>query len=216
MNRIAKIYDIDEIGLYLTKQSGNNTQDFQQVVWTPELVEMLTREIKTTLPTDTDSIIAHRGTAPLWVMASAIYAMYPYSNIFLPPVEGVQLKIHNLSQGEWNPKAEATFDITEKGDILYIDYRADDPNKPQLYGGGHHSYNPDLIPLIQAPVSGSNKHVCLSGNSSYNVTMSIATAYFSNCKSLSIKGKQPNGVVDEGYICCVTHSSDRKIGEITN
>ena len=106
------------------------------------------------------------------------------------------------------------FTTERDGDVLFVTYKADDPNKPQLFGGGHHSYDPALIPLIHAPVAGADTHVCLRGNSSYNVTMSIATAYFRDCRSLSILGGGPNGP-DKGYFCSVSHCPERKPGDMT-
>ena len=218
MMEFAKIFDIDqmgaELGGQLVKVTAPNGEKVKRVHWTPELAQKLVDRIHAELPKDQPAEIAHRGSAPMWVMAAAMSAMYPYSNSFLPPFDGVCLKLHNLPQGEINLAAEVEFDVQKRGDVMYVTYKADDPNKPQLYGGGHHSYNPDLIPLIHAPKAGEGVHVCLRGNSSYNVTMSIATAYFENCKSLSILGGGPNGP-DQEYYCCKTNTSERKLGDGT-
>ena len=218
MTRFSRIFNIDQLGLKLGAQTkeipGSDGTSRKQLLWTPQIVKKVKDEIAREMPEDPFAEVAHRGSAPLWVMAAAVQAMYPASNTFLPPVEGVFLKVHNLTQGEINPEAGVTFDLTRSGDILYVTYYADDPSKPQLYGGGHHSYNPELIPLIKAPIAGADTHVCLTGNSSYHVTMSIATAYFSGCKSLSIMGGGPGGE-DAGYFCCVTSSTDRVLGALT-
>lgn len=218
MQEFAKIFDIDQLGLDLGGQTvsvtGPDGGPVNRVQWTPELTLALTERIRRELPENADAPVAHKGSAPLWVMAAAMEAMYPHPNHFLPPFEGVCLTLHNLKQGPLNPSAEVEFQLQKAGDILYVTYKADDPSKPQLYGGGHHSYNPELIPLILAPEAGTNTHVCLRGNSSYNVTMSIAAAYFQDCKSLSILGGGPNGP-DKGYLCCVTRSGERTLGQLT-
>lgn len=217
-NEFDHIFDIDELGAALggrrVEVLGPDGRRAERIVWTPELAEALCADIAGTMRRLTPKQVAHRGSAPLWVMGAAMAAMYPARNTFLPPFEGVRLPLSNLSQGEPDPTAEVEFDLKRAGDVLYVTYRADDPNKPQIYGGGHHSYNPDLIPRIKAPAAGPEVHVCLRGNSSYNVTMSIATAYFTGCKSLSILGGGPNGP-DAGYFCCVTHSSQRRLGDLT-
>ncbi len=218
MQDFTKIFDIDHLGLALGGKAvaavAPDGKTVQRVQWTPELAEALCARIRAELPADPTAPIAHRGSAPMWVMGAAMAAMYPHSNHFLPPFDGVCLTLHNLPQGELNPAAEVEFTVEREGDILYVTYKADDPNKPQLYGGGHHSYNPALIPLIRAPIAGTDTHVCLRGNSSYNVTMSIATAYFKDCKSLSILGGGPNGP-DKGYFCCASRTPERKLGDLT-
>ncbi len=218
MQEFEKVFDIDQIGRLLggavIQGVSPDGKAVERVVWTPELAEALTEYIEKELPEDKTAPVAHRGGAPMWVMGAAMAAMYPHPNYFLPPFDGVCLTLHNLCQGEIKPEAEVEFTVERAGDILYVTYKADDPNKPQLFGGGHHSYDPALIPLIQAPIAGADVHVCLRGNSSYNVTMSIATAYFQNCKSLSILGGGPNGP-DQGYFCCKTHSSERRLGDMT-
>lgn len=218
MQEFAKVFDIDQIGKELgTTVSQSVSPDgkvVERVMWTPELAQALTEYIGRELPADKTAPVAHRGSAPMWVMGAAMAAMYPHPNYFLPPFDGVCLSLHNLHQGELKPEAEVEFTTERAGDILYVTYKADDPNKPQLFGGGHHSYDPALIPLIQAPVAGPDVHVCLRGNSSYNVIMSIATAYFQNCRSLSILGGGPNGP-DQGYFCCKTNSSERRLGDLT-
>ena len=218
MQTFAKIFDIDHLGLELGGKAvsavGPDGQTIQRVQWTPELTEALCALIRAELPADPAAPVAHRGSAPMWVMGAAMAAMYPHPNHFLPPFDGVCLTLHNLPQGEFDPAAEVEFTVERIGDMLYVTYKADDPNKPQLYGGGHHSYNPELIPLIRAPIAGTDTHVCLRGNSSYNVTMSIATAYFKDCKSLSILGGGPNGP-DKGYFCCMSRTPERKIGDMT-
>lgn len=218
MPEFATIFDIDQMGLELGGQRVDSVapdgKTVQRVQWTPVLAEQLVQRIRAELPADPAAEVAHRGSAPMWVMGAAMAAMYPHSNSFLPPFDGVCLKLHNLTQGAINPAAEVEFAVARRGDVLYVTYKADDPNKPQLYGGGHHSYNPELIPLIQTPAAGAGVHVCLRGNSSYNVTMSIATAYFRDCASLSILGGGPSGP-DQGYFCCLTNSAERRLGDLT-
>ena len=218
MQEFATIFDIDQLGAELGGELVPATtpdgKPVERVVWTPELAEKLTARIRAELPEDETAPVAHKGGAPMWVMGAAMAAMYPHPNSFLPPFDGVCLTLHNLPQGELNPEAEVEFTTERDGDVLFVTYKADDPNKPQLFGGGHHSYDPALIPLIHAPIAGADTHVCLRGNSSYNVTMSIATAYFRDCKSLSILGGGPNGS-DKGYFCSVSHCSERKPGDMT-
>ena len=207
------IFDIDELGVRLGAETAEavmpNGRSALLPVWTPELAEKLQDHIRGVLAGGPAGELCHRGSAPMWVMGAALSAMYPASVTFTPPVPGVYLKLHNLPQGEPNPDAEVEFDIRRAGDFLYISYKADDPDKPQLYGGGHHSYNPALIPLIRAPRA-EGLHVCLSGNSSYNVTMSIATAYFAGCRSLSIKSP-----ADAEYRCCASHDGALRLGDAT-
>ena len=218
MQEFATIFDIDQLGAELGGELVPATtpdgKPVERVVWTPELAEKLTARIRAELPEDETAPVAHKGSAPMWVMGAAMEAMYPHPNSFLPPFDGVCLTLHNLPQGELNPEAEVEFTTERDGDVLFVTYKADDPNKPQLFGGGHHSYDPALIPLIHAPVAGADTHVCLRGNSSYNVTMSIATAYFRDCRSLSILGGGPNGP-DKGYFCSVSHCPERKPGDMT-
>lgn len=218
MPEFEKIFDIDQLGLELGGETlpvtGPDGTVTRRLRWTRSLAQALTERIRSQLPADPAAPVAHKGSAPMWVMGAAMAAMYPHLNSFLPPFEGVCLTLHNLKQGEKNPAAEVAFEVRQAGDVLYVTYTADDPSKPQLYGGGHHSYNPELIPLIQAPAAGEGIHVCLRGNSSYNVTMSIATAYFRDCASLSILGGGPNGP-DEGYFCCVSRTPERSLGDLT-
>ncbi len=217
-DKFTHVFDIDALGAQLGGRSvevqGPGGHSMIQIIWTPALTEELRLWIKKEIAGDYSGEICHRGSAPMWVMAAALEAMYPASVTFTPPVAGVELKLHNLAQGEINPAGEVEFDVTRRGKTVYINYKADDPDKPQIYGGGHHSYNPELIPLVKAPVVAEEEHVCLSGNSAYNVTMSIASAYFSGCRSLSVMGAGPGGGAD-GYVCAVSHCAEKKLGDIT-
>ena len=216
--KFARIFDIDALGKELggqgTEIPGPGGHSMFRIDWTPELAEKLCARIREEMAGCYDKEICHCGSAPMWVMAAALEAMYPASVTFTPPAAGVELKLHNLEQGEWNPAGEAEFDVRRDGKTVYITYKADDPNKPQLYGGGHHSYNPELIPLVRTPVVEADEHVCLTGNSSYNVTMSIANSYFTGCRSFSIMGAGPGGDTS-AYICAVSHCDEKKPGDAT-
>lgn len=216
--KFSHIFDIDALGRELggqgTEIPGPDGRTMFRLDWTPELAEKLCSRIRSELSGDFSGEICHCGSAPMWVMAAALEAMYPASVTFTPPAAGVELKLHNLSQGELVPDGEVEFNVRRSGKTVYIRYKADDPNKPQLYGGGHHSYNPELIPLVKTPPAAADEHVCLSGNSSYNVTMSIANSYFRGCRSLSIMGAGPGGTADS-YICAVSHCEDIKPGDST-
>lgn len=213
MPDFTHIFDIDRIGVQLGAKTAETVMPNGQCavlpVWTPDLAKKMQTYIRETLAGKTDLQLCQCGSAPMWVMGAALEAMYPAAVTFAPPFPGVYLKLHNLSQGDLNPAAEVEFEVRRKGDLLYIFYKADDPSKPQLYGGGHHSYNPELIPLIRTPRA-DGLHVCLSGNSSYNVTMSIASAYFSGCRSLSVKS-----AADPCYYCCSSRDPERDIGDAT-
>ena len=88
MQNFARIFDIDHLGLELGGKAvsavGSDGQTIQRVQWTPELTEALCALIRAELPADPAAPVAHRGSAPMWVMGAAMAAMYPPLTTFCP------------------------------------------------------------------------------------------------------------------------------------
>lgn len=228
-------YNIDQMGIDtgLPKETVDTPfGTMEKVVWNGEGARAVCEEIKRSIDPD-EAPIGLSGSAPMWVMTAAVEAIFPAKIHFHPgggpapkagsapkaapegahaaPPPQITLELHNLSFGEYVPEGDCEFVLTREGKRVFIDFIADKPDKPQLYGGGHHSYNPDLLPLVKCPAVEPDDDVFLSGAGSFNIIESIATAYFGKCRSIWVPATNPKYTGE--FFCAVSYGKDAAVGD---
>ena len=100
------------------------------------------------------------------------------------------------------PVGEVAFKTTEQGNSILVEYNMDLPE-------GITTYDENNLSKVVVPNITAGKAVYLSGRGPNYLTVAIAEAYAHTNSSVSLF--QP-GV---GYTCSITHSRDKKLGDLT-
>ena len=142
------------------------------------------------------------------VIGAMACVAYPEQAMYAIPAIGKEFPVYYLPMGKDNPKGDIQFSVWEEGDNVYIEYQADDPNKPAV--NGPHNYDIEKLPLETIPEVAPDKHVYFTGNGQFPLKASLAYSYCGRCKSINMR---PQG--DELYTCVASFCDERKVGDQT-
>lgn len=142
------------------------------------------------------------------VIGAMACVAYPEQAMYAIPALNLEFPVYRLPMGKDNPKGDIKFSTRIEGDNVYIEYQADDPNKPAT--NGPHNYDIDKLPLETIPEVPADKHVYITGNGQFPLKASLAYSFCDRCKSINMK---PQG--DKLYTCVASFCEERKVGDQT-
>lgn len=142
------------------------------------------------------------------VIAAMACAAYPEEAKYSIPALDKEFPVYRLPLGTENPDGDMKFEITEKGDGVYIKFIADDDSKPKT--NGPHNYDIEKLPLEVLPAVDPGKHVYLQGNGQFPLKASIAYSYCDRCKSINWLAQGSSK-----YVCVASFCKERKVGDET-
>lgn len=149
------------------------------------------------------------GGGPHWLLAAAVCAAYPRLKAYVIPGLPVRAEFESLGYGEASPEGGIEFKKTVAGNKVFIEFRADDPDKPPIYGP--HNYDRSLLPKVTVPNVKENDDLYLKGQGEFSIIMNIVNMYCGKCKSINVAGTGVNG-----YVCVYSaDDANRAIGDIT-
>lgn len=133
---------------------------------------------------------------------------YPEEAMFAIPAAEKEFPVCYLEMTNENRGGDIKWTVTEDGDKVYLNFQADDPNKPPVMGP--HNYDIEKMPLETVPVIPEGKHVYLTGNGQFPLKATIAYSFCGRCKSIHMK---PQG--DELFTCIWTDCPELAVGDQT-
>lgn len=193
----------ETVGAQAEEFSGPDGRIMKRHSWS---VENLFEGLKQVQPlADEGKPVMLSGGAPTWVMGAIAGRLSNCSLSFFIPETG-ELPIPRLPMGDQKQEGDIRFDVKTDGDRLFVDFMADDPNKPPT--DGPHNYDLDKLKYVAVPRAKDNQHVFLRGAGRFMVAIAIALAYWDNCKSISmIFGPEP------AYTCVASFCAEKAIGD---
>ena len=142
------------------------------------------------------------------VVGAMACVAYPEQAMFAIPALKKEFPVCYLDMGKENKGGDIQWTVTEEGDHVYINFQADDPNKPAV--NGPHNYDIEKMPLEVIPQVSPDKHVYLTGNGQFPLKATLAYSFCGRCKSINMK---PQG--DELFTCIWTSGPERRVGDQT-
>ncbi len=144
------------------------------------------------------------------VIAAMACAAYPEDAKFSIPAAGKEFPVLRLPLGNENPDGDMKYEVTEKGDGVYIKFIADDDSKPKT--NGPHNYDiENKLPYEVLPQVDPEKHVYLQGNGQFPLKATIAYSYCERCKSINWLAQGA-----EKYVCVASFCDEREVGDETD
>ena len=144
-----------------------------------------------------------------WVLPAMACAMWPLPICFSMPGMGTPpLRIPELPMGEPSEMGGIRFIVERRGACVFIDYLADDPEKPPVFGP--HNYDIQRLPAVVTPQVQPEDEVFFGGNGQFPVLMAIARAYCGKCRSISVLSQ-----TEPRYVCIWSQSRNRRVGDVT-
>ncbi len=203
-NQEINIIDIAQlgaqIGMEAKEQTLPNGKVVKSLVWNQEDLLKAVNAIKNL--SEEGKPVRITGAAPAWLVSALTHTVHPCPvGVYMPQI-GKDVNIPQLAHGEKNPEGEVSFKTTEKGDSVLIEYNMELPE-------GITTYDENNLSKVVVPEIAQGKAVYLSGRGPNYLTVAIAEAYAHTNSSVSLF--QP-GV---GYTCSITHSRDKKLGDLT-
>lgn len=172
--------------------------------WTPESMIQATKIVHEYIAED--GCLHLCGLAHSWVHGALAAAAAPAKIYYDVPAIGETNQIASLSQGEYRPEGEMTFTVHEVDDKVFLHFMSDNPAKP--FDRGPHNYDYSKINNVAVPPVAADKHVFLSGQGAFPVSLSIASAYFARVKSISMMY-----VSENEYTCIASYCDQRRLGD---
>ena len=189
-----------KIGMEPKEQTLPNGKIVNSLVWDSENLVKAVEAVKHL--SSEGKPVRITGQAPAWLVSALAHTVHPCPvGVYMPTI-AKDVQIPQLAHGEINPEGEVSFKTTEKGNSILIEYNMDLPE-------GITTYDENNLSKVVVPEVSAGKAVYLSGRGPNYLTVAIAEAYAHTNSSVSLF--QP-GV---GYTCSITHSRDKKLGELT-
>lgn len=189
-----------KIGMEPKEQTLPNGKVVNSLVWDSENLIKAVEAVKHL--SSEGKPVRITGQAPAWLVSALAHTVHPCPvGVYMPTIDK-DVQIPQLAHGEINPDGEVSFKTTEKGNSILIEYNMDLPE-------GITTYDENNLSKVVVPEISAGKAVYLSGRGPNYLTVAIAEAYAHTNSSVSLF--QP-GV---GYTCSITHSRDKKLGELT-
>lgn len=203
-NNEVNTIDISElgkqIGMEAKEQTLPNGKIVNTLVWDSENLVKAVEAVKHL--SSEGKPVRITGQAPAWLVSALTHTVHPCPvGVYMPAI-GKDVAIPQLAHGEKNPEGEVAFKTTEQGNSILVEYNMDLPE-------GITTYDENNLSKVVVPNIAAGKAVYLSGRGPNYLTVAIAEAYAHTNSSVSLF--QP-GV---GYTCSITHSRDKKLGDLT-
>lgn len=190
----------EELGIKPQKRTLPNGREVEQVVWDQENLLKAVEKIKHL--SGEGKTVRIDGPAPAWLVSAFAHIVHPCSvNVYVPQI-GKDVPVGALKHGKQNPDGEVKFNVTEKGNSVLVEYEMDLPE-------GITTYDENNLSKVVVPEVAQGKAVYLSGRGPNYLTVSIAESYAHTNSSVSLN--QPG----TGYTCSITHSREKKLGDLT-
>ncbi len=190
----------EELGIKPQKRTLPNGREVEQVVWDQENLLKAVEKIKHL--SGEGKTVRIDGPAPAWLVSAFTHIVHPCSvNVYVPQI-GKDVPVGALKHGKQNPDGEVKFNVTEKGNSVLVEYEMDLPE-------GITTYDENNLSKVVVPEVAQGKAVYLSGRGPNYLTVSIAESYAHTNSSVSLN--QPG----TGYTCSITHSREKKLGDLT-
>ena len=203
-NKNENIIDIEklgkEIGMEEKEQTLPNGKKVKSLVWDKENLIKAVTAVKPL--SEEGKPVKITGRTPAWLASALTHAVHPCPvSLFMPQI-GKYVDIPELTHGEENKEGEVAFNVTEKGDLILVEYNMDLPE-------GETVYDENNLEKVVVPKIPEGKAVYLSGRAPNYISVAIAEAYAHTNSSVSLF--QPG----TGYTCSITHSRNKKLGDLT-
>lgn len=189
-----------KIGMKVKEQTLPNGRVVKSLVWNQENLQKAVKEVAHL--SEEGKPVRITGAAPAWLVSALTHTVHPCPvGVYMPQIRK-DVSIPQLAHGTVNSEGEVAFKTTEKGDAVLIEYAMDLPEGITTYDEGN-------LSKVVVPKVSNGKAVYLSGRGPNYLTVAIAEAYAHTNSSVSLF--QP-GI---GYTCSITHSRDKKLGDLT-
>lgn len=189
-----------DIGMEAKEQTFPNGTVRKSLLWNQETLLKAVKEVNHL--SSEGKPVKINGAAPAWLVSALCHTVHPCPvSIFVPQINKY-VDIPKLERGEANPEGEVGFKVTEKGDAVLVEYNMELPD-------GFTTYDENNLSKVVVPDIPNGKAVYLSGRAPNYLTVAIAEAYAHTNSSVSLN--QPGF----GYTCSITHSRNKKLGDLT-
>lgn len=145
------------------------------------------------------------GGGPHWLLALAVCTAFPRLKAYVITGLPVEARFEPLEMGEPTPAGGITFRRERREKRVYVEFQADDPDKPPLYGP--HNYDRNLLPFVIVPEVEEEDSLYLKCQGEFSVIMNIISAYCGKCQSIHVAGTGA-----DGYICIYTRNDKYSLG----